>query len=567
MTPISSSFVYQLFAVVLLFVTSSAFADDSIEKENKDLFRRFVELYNVGEDEEFHAHASVYEAYLKEHGHIDQYYKIKTNEGLFDAARLNVFRAMKTAEQMEKEMHLAQDSDFYYLSTGLKADIHKAVRSPKADSIYLQALVEAGDRDPKFSMLVHLSLAQVNYLTAPDKSLEWANRALQESERLKSMEFRSMSLGIKSYVYFMTGKKDEFMETARQYDDLKVEFDSLNAHGKMRNQHFDTRYAAVMDVARMAFNGEFEEALQMVERRQINVDKQLVTFCIHGMEGTYEKDRSIKKLTWWLIVLTSVYIFVYIMGRRRLMRKIWKRNAELRVAMENAETANRMKAAFIRSMSHEIRTPLNAINGFTQVLCSDLELSAEEKTDIVQRITSSSEAITIIINELLELSAGESVTIDIDDLLPVHVNEVCRKVMVEAEKDNEKKLKMNFYTTIPDDFTIKSNEETVGKILTKIVDNAMKFTDKGHVDINVSNRDNYVEISVEDTGVGIPEEQHEAIFENFVKLDDFKNGAGLGLSICRRLVKLLGGRIFIDSQYNIGSRFVVQLPTNGTPLE
>jgi signal transduction histidine kinase len=255
------------------------------------------------------------------------------------------------------------------------------------------------------------------------------------------------------------------------------------------------------------------------------------------------------------------------MGRRRLMRKIWKRNAELRVAMENAETANRMKAAFIRSMSHEIRTPLNAINGFTQVLCSDLELSAEEKTDIVQRITSSSEAITIIINELLELSAGESVTIDIDDLLPVHVNEVCRKVMVEAEKDNEKKLKMNFYTTIPDDFTIKSNEETVGKILTKIVDNAMKFTDKGHVDINVSNRDNYVEISVEDTGVGIPEEQHEAIFENFVKLDDFKNGAGLGLSICRRLVKLLGGRIFIDSQYNIGSRFVVQLPTNGTPLE
>ena len=560
-------FLRHLFAVILLFVAASAFSDVVIEKENKDLFRRFVELYNDGDEEEFYAHAAVYEAYLKKHGLRDQYYKIKTNEGLYDAERMHVFRAMKISEQIDAEMHQAQDSDYYYLATGLKADIHKALRSLKADSIYRQALVEVGERDPKFSMLVHLSLAQVNYLTNPQKSLEWANRALQEAERLNNMEFRSMSLGIKAYVYFMTGQKDEFMETAQRYDDLKVEFDSLNAHGKMRNQRFDTRYDAVIDVARIAFDGKFEEAVQMAQTRQINVDKQLVTFRILGMGGVYEKDRSIKKLTWWLIGLTAAYIFVYIMGRRRLIRQIWKRNAELRVAMENAETANRMKAAFIRSMSHEIRTPLNAINGFTQVLCSDYELSAEEKTDIMQRVTSSSEAITIIINELLELSAGESVTLDINDLSPVHINEICRKVLAEAEKDNEKKLKMNFYTTIPDTFTIKSNEDTIAQILTKIIDNALKFTESGHVDVNAFKHDNYVEISVEDTGVGIPEEQREAIFENFVKLDDFKNGAGLGLSICRRLVKLLGGKIFIDSQYDIGSRFVVQLPTSGTPLE
>ena len=231
------------------------------------------------------------------------------------------------------------------------------------------------------------------------------------------------------------------------------------------------------------------------------------------------------------------------------------------MAQEQAEAANKMKAAFIRSMSHEIRTPLNAINGFSQILCSsEFDLQDEEKKDLRERITSNVEAITIIINELLELAAGESVTLDLNDLNPIRINEVCRNVVAMSEEHNDKDLHLEFKSTLDDSFAIKSNEETVSQILQKIIDNALKFTEEGSVCVEVGRKGKTLEISVTDTGIGIPADKQETIFDNFVKLNDFKGGVGLGLSISRRLAKTLGGNIILDSTYTTGSRFIIQLP-------
>lgn len=551
---------YFLLLFFLLF-SIGAFAETPIEKENKDLYREFVRLQNYGPADQFYIQAEKYEKFLKDHQMMEEYFKIKTNEGFFDLSQRDILRGLKTSEQLDRELHEAQATHLYYLSTGLKGDLYKATRSPLCDSIYQQALLEVGDRDPKFTMLIHMSLAQVNYMTNRSASIKWVNMAQQEAERLNNYEYRSMSLGLKCYLYFMMADKEEFQNNAEKYEMLREEFDSLEAEGlTLGKQRFSHRYDKVIEVAKAAFKGKFNDAIKMAEE-DLNVDRQMVIYCIHSMEGQYEKERSTEKLKWGFGIMTALYIFVYIMGRRRLLRKIWKRNDELKVALEKADAANQMKTSFIRSMSHEIRTPLNAINGFSQILCDpNFNLSEEEKKDMRQRIKSNTEAITIIINELLELAAGESVKIDESALIPVAVNKMCKNSLEASEKHNENGLRMEFMTTLDDEFTIKTNEEIVAQILGKIIDNALKFTEKGSVIIEAAQKGQMVEISVTDTGIGIPADKQDSIFDNFVKLDEFKGGVGLGLSISRRLTNLLGGNLLLDSAYTTGCRFVLQLP-------
>lgn len=553
---------HKILLTFLLLFSIGAFAETPLEKENKDLYREFVRLQNYGPADQFYLQAEKYEKFLKDHQMMEEYFKIKTNEGFFDLSQRDILRGLKTSEQLERELHEARATHLYYLSTGLKGDLYKATRSPLCDSIYQQALREVGDRDPKFTMLVHMSLAQVNYMTNRSASIKWVNLAQQEAERLNNYEHRSMSLGLKCYLYFMMANKDAFLENAKNYEMLREEFDSLEAQGKtLGRQRFSHRYDKIIEVAKTAFGGAFDDAIKMAEDENLNVDQQMVVYCIHSMEGQYEKERSTEKLKWGFAFMTALYIFVYIMGRRRLLRKIWKRNDELKVALEKADAANQMKSSFIRSMSHEIRTPLNAINGFSQILCDpNFNLSEEEKKDMRQRIMSNTEAITIIINELLELAAGDSVKIDEEALTPVAVNNMCKNSLEASEKHNDNGLKMEFKTSLDNEFTIKTNEETVSQILGKIIDNALKFTEQGSVTIEACQKEQMVEISVTDTGTGIPADKQDTIFDNFVKLDEFKGGVGLGLSISRRLTKLLGGNLFLDSTYTTGCRFVLQLP-------
>ena len=559
------TFITLVSAYLIAMMPLSTYAEttpEQIEKENQALFRVFVRLQNYGPDDEFYDAAKVYEDFLKEQNKMTEYFKIKTNEGFYDADHYHLLRAFKTADELNTELHAAGRDDLLYLATGLKADLHKHIRNPKADSIYRQALEEVGDRDPKFSMLIEMSLAQVNYLTHPEEALVWADKAIKKAEELENFEHRSMGLGMKGYIYFMLGERDEFLNTLRQFENLKKAFDLMDKEGKaLGKQRFSHRYDKILELGKKAFDGDFEGAMAIAKSELKVVDPQLVVYRINIMEATYEKDKASRELTWWFIGLTTVYILVYIIGRRRLMRKIWKHERELRTALEKADTANQMKTAFIRSMSHEIRTPLNAINGFSQILCTDsIELSAEEKEDMKQRIASNTEAITIIINELLEMAAAENVTTDVSEMLPVVINEICQIAIGKAKAQNEKEIDINFRSELPESFTTKSNGETIIHILDNIIDNAIKFTDQGSVTVLAKTSGHNVEISVTDTGRGIPEEQQEVIFDNFVKLDDFSDGIGLGLSICRRLARKLGGNIILDKDYKNGSRFILQLP-------
>lgn len=257
--------------------------------------------------------------------------------------------------------------------------------------------------------------------------------------------------------------------------------------------------------------------------------------------------------------MTAVYLFVYIMGRRRLMLKIWARGRELKSALSRAEESDLMKSAFIQHMSHEIRTPLNAVSGFSQILTSpDYNLSDEERIDMQHRISDNVNLITTIVNELLELSKSESEGDDTEIVkTDIKCNEFCRALLDERRDKGNPLVELRFASNVGDDYTFHTNAYRLRSSLGHLLDNAQKFTDVGHIELKVEATGRLLVFSVTDTGVGIDVENRETIFKEFSKLDTFKEGIGLGLPITRRLIASLGGMVELDTTYTRGSRFVI----------
>lgn len=245
-----------------------------------------------------------------------------------------------------------------------------------------------------------------------------------------------------------------------------------------------------------------------------------------------------------------------------LMTRLRQKNRQLAMALDHANESDRMKTAFVQHISHEIRTPLNVVTGFAQVISSpDYHLSAEDRNHMLNEIGRNTREITSFVNELLEFSENESHThYELSDM--VSINSLCSDLMSKAESVNSNGLRLNFETTLDDDFVLCSNEDALRKVLTQMVKNGIKFTEKGSVTLKAEPKNDRsgLVISVTDTGIGIPKELHEKVFEKFYKVDAFKQGLGLGLTMARRIARMLGGNLDLDENYTQGCRFVLTLP-------
>ena len=569
---------------------------EDLTEEDRQHYELFQHLLVKGTPEEFYGYVKDYEPELKKKGYMYLYYKLKTNKGFFALAHNMLYLAIQYAEQLDKEVRKANDQEYFYMATGLYGDIYKTGHDArKAKAFFLQSIEEAGNRDPKFTMRMYMNLAEMMSLRDPDEAMGWLDKYVSLAKAEKSIDHLSMSLGMKAYICLLRNDKKTFDSVYQQYQDLK----------KHHGQEIMGRYDNIVEVAKQAFDGNYSRALYQVHQGNLVVDSALCLICIHQMEGhlnegfdalkrhyvdmdsiyslvqaanfnqfasetslmrsqeeTMANKRLAKQLINWLIGMTVVFLFVYIMGRRRLMKKIWARSAELKKALARAEESDRMKAEFIQSMSHEIRTPLNAVVGFAQVLGSPhYQLTDEEKKDMSERIDESVVQVTSIVNELLELSKSESegVTPEVDKA-DIKCNDLCRSVLESMQGREKPTVEMRFTTNVDDDFTIFSNVYRLRSILNHLIDNAQKFTDMGHIDLQFEHKGNKALFIVTDTGVGIDKKDRERIFETFAKLDDFKAGIGLGLTICRRLVTSLGGTVELDPVYFNGSRFVITLP-------
>ena len=314
--------------------------------------------------------------------------------------------------------------------------------------------------------------------------------------------------------------------------------------------------------------------------RQKAIDAELIS-TIYDTEG---KERQIaeqraklsqQRLISGVVVMVIILIFfhIYSMQRRRAYRKLDATNHELMLANERAEESSRMKTKFIQQISHEVRTPLNVLSGFSQVLATpDIEIDNVELKDISKKIVENSERITKLVDKMLDLSMINS-NADIECTDTVSPASVAQKAV--AESGIEKAAHLDFELQIANevkDIHIKTHQKSAVKALTLLLDNAIKFTHplafrgrtkknaKEHVTLTISSTQHEVIFTLEDTGIGIPAEQAKNIFTEFVQLDEYSDGTGIGLSIARSLARHMKGDIILDTSYTEGARFVMSLP-------
>jgi len=240
-----------------------------------------------------------------------------------------------------------------------------------------------------------------------------------------------------------------------------------------------------------------------------------------------------------------------------------KREAELIAAKEIAEESDELKTAFLQNISHKIRTPLNGIIGFSELLNHE-DLNKDEIKEFTSLIGQSGKRLLEIVNNILDISKIQTGQVRIEQK-PVSINLLFSDLLTFFDPvAKAKSINLHYHIPENEDRTIFSDEGKLNQILTNLISNAIKFTKSGDIDFGYEIKDDLVQLYVKDTGLGIPPKLYEKVFDKFVQTEqslckDYE-GAGLGLSICKGLVELLGGKIWFDSEINKGSTFYFVLP-------
>ena len=236
---------------------------------------------------------------------------------------------------------------------------------------------------------------------------------------------------------------------------------------------------------------------------------------------------------------------------------------EMREARDKALQADKLKSAFLANMSHEIRTPLNAIVGFSDLLSDTSGFTEEEIAQFIATINKNCGLLLTLINDILDLSRIESGTMEFmfaDHNLPLLLKTVHDSQRLNMPSGVELVLRM----PESDKKYLKTDNVRLQQVVNNLINNAAKFTSSGFITFGYEEDEvpGYTRIFVEDTGVGISEEGIRHIFERFYKVDNFTQGAGLGLSICQTIIERLKGSISVTSEVGKGTRFTVRLPNH-----
>lgn len=292
----------------------------------------------------------------------------------------------------------------------------------------------------------------------------------------------------------------------------------------------------------------------------------------NSLQKWFDKNKLIipNYLIWlisFLIVALIVFLLFILMLNYKVKDKtkvLNKKNEELIIAKEKAEESDKLKTVFLQNMSHEIRTPMNGILGFLSLL-KDSQLNDEDKNDYIDIVNKSGERLLNTINDIIEISKIESNQIAVHQS-EVNVTEIMNFFLgFFREKAKQKGLLLHISQQLPKDKSIvETDKNLLCSILTNLINNSIKFTDKGSIEFGNYLDDNNLVFFVKDTGIGIPADRIEAIFERFVyaemKLSRPHEGSGLGLSIVKSYISMLNGKIWVESEVDKGSTFFFSIP-------
>lgn len=322
-------------------------------------------------------------------------------------------------------------------------------------------------------------------------------------------------------------------------NDYKKAFELMQAHAELQEQIADgesKELRADMDARYDLNHLELEKERLTSRNRQIALFSILFVLVISAAWGVSQRFH-LNKL-------------------RRMQKKLVESNKEVVRQSEKAQESEKMKTAFINSMCHEIRTPLNAINGFSSLLL-DESIDIECKQEFPELIQSNTNLLTGLLNDLLEVSnlssSAEELPTAQADILEIFTEELQRL------KSTSSKNSIHYCLDVADDSReIQTNVVYLSQAIAHLLSNANKFTESGQIKLSChKDKNGKLEMRVTDTGIGIPVDKQEWVFERFARIDEFKPGNGLGLYISRLIVTRLGGTIHIDSEYTDGTSFVI----------
>jgi len=237
-----------------------------------------------------------------------------------------------------------------------------------------------------------------------------------------------------------------------------------------------------------------------------------------------------------------------------------KLNKELFEASEQSRKADEKMNEFLQDIAHQIRTPLNIVNGFAQVLRDDYENIPDKEIDkIIKTMYHNAVNISRMVNMLVEASnADKHVNVNIHE--PINVKAFVEQIAADYQARLPETIDLTVDVRVKPEHTVRTNRDYLTKAINELLYNAMKFTTHGHVGLIVKSEGLKIVFMVEDTGPGISSEIRDNLFATFEKGNVFMEGLGLGLSVCRQLVRLIGGELKLDDNYTKGSRFIIMIP-------
>lgn len=255
--------------------------------------------------------------------------------------------------------------------------------------------------------------------------------------------------------------------------------------------------------------------------------------------------------------------------KNHLERLVEERTQDLELAKTKAVQADRLKSAFLANMSHEIRTPMNAIIGFTDLL-ADPDLTPDQREEFIEMVNSSGNNLLQLIDDIIDLSKIEANQLYFNET-EVDIHKILKELKsyfddIKSKKEYAKDhllLQANA-ENIDDKYIILTDNNRLRQVFINLINNALKFTDRGSIEFGIDSIDDDIVFYVKDTGIGLSEEHKTQIFERFWKIDQNNSsvfsGTGLGLTIAKSFVELMNGKIWVESELNVGSTFFFSIP-------
>lgn len=528
-------------------------ANKKIESQANQTFRLGKLYYEVKKYDDaikaFNKSISLAESFEPSHIQASTYYYLGMcymQKASFDNAEI----CFNKAESLYGTLKITDAEDLIALQRGI---IYKAKEKyDLASDIFNRIIVKPGH--PANLVSKAEALYQVGTIEMAQNrnnlALNYFNKALELNAKIKNLEQQSDILLALSQVYEKMLDKNNAYSFLKQYSNLKENISIL-----------DNKKLGVDDYEK------FKESERLKEIEQINEETKE-----QAKANKFSKLISILAIALISILsLLSLSLYKNNIIRTQSNKLLEDKNKELILAKEKVEKASNARSEFLSTVSHELRTPLNAINGITHLLLQ--ENPKKSQMQYLESLQFSGNYLTKFINDILEINKIDSSKAEIEKIsfnLKLLLENM-QSSLKELASENQNNFIFEIDSEIPE--YIIGDPTKLSQILMNLINNALKFTHHGDVKVltkldSLQNKTAIIYFEVKDNGIGIPEDKQQAIFDSFsqgsIDINRKYGGTGLGLTIVKKLVQLLGGEISLESKVNEGSTFTFELPFKET---